>query len=266
VLVPALLDLPGGPLVDLGDFALRAARAGTLSASQLGSAAYCQDLATRLRGLTAARSKVAAEDPDAEALPDLDAELGLVLDLAGFVGGPALIPELEAALALPSPRLVTLAVASLLRRGAAVPDEVIVRLAAEPSTLELLYRVLQSFAATDRIPPALRTRDAFAASEMVGWLAHPNELGQPPAALERMATFEHGEGDEAKVLYVWRFQPNAGDAWMAGISGPYPAQPPEGPLSGESTFSRFEPWAQHDAEGHAAAILETLDGWAQARS
>jgi hypothetical protein len=264
VLVPALIDLPGGPLVDLGDFALRAARGGTLSAAQLGSASYCQDLAGRLRGLISERSKVPTEDP--EALQDLDAQLGLVLDLAGFVGGPDQIPELEAALALPAPRLVTFAVGSLFRRGAAVPDEVIARLAAEPSTLELLYGVLKGFGATERIPPALRTRDAFAAAEMVGWLSHPNELGQAPAALERMAVFEHGQGDDAKLLYVWRFQPNAGDAWMAGVSGPYPAQAPEGPLSGESTFSRFEPWDQHDAQGHAAAIMETLDGWAKAQS
>jgi hypothetical protein len=66
------------------------------------------------------------------------------------------------------------------------------------------------------------------------------------------------------VLYVWRFRAEAGGPWLAGLSGPYPLRPPEGPLGGLATFSRFEAWELHDAEGHAKAVLETLKGWARA--
>ena len=65
------------------------------------------------------------------------------------------------------------------------------------------------------------------------------------------------------VVYVWRFR-TGDEPWLAAISGIYPASPPEGPISGSDTFSRFAPWDSASAEEHALAILEHLAEWRRA--
>ena len=87
------------------------------------------------------------------------------------------------------------------------------------------------------------------------WLAHPGELGREPDALERMAVLAR----EGQVVYVWRFRIGR-KPWQAAVSGPYPADA-VGPLAGESTFSRFDPWAGKTAEEHARTIDKTLADW-----
>jgi len=59
---------------------------------------------------------------------------------------------------------------------------------------------------------------------------------------------------------VFRF--HGGDGlWKAAMAGPYLANAPEGPLHGQSTFSRFERWESKTAEEHAMAIFDNLADW-----
>jgi hypothetical protein len=95
---------------------------------------------------------------------------------------------------------------------------------------------------------------------MVQWLKYPTELGREPDVLEKMATFDaHREGGPV-VLYVWRFSDHEGRL-CAAVSGPYPRDGVPGPVSGASTFSRFERWETATAAEHAQAVLDTLREW-----
>jgi hypothetical protein len=203
-LFPALLEVPGGPSIELGDLLIRALRGGLD--------------------------------------PALVASAPLVRDLG---------PHIEA-----------FAVAAMLRRKEVVADATIARIAADPSVRAAFHQQLEGLGATGRIPPQHRTRDAFAAADMVEWLSHPGELGRPPHALEQMAVFEGKRNDEDVALYVWRF--HGGDGrWKASVSGLYTVPAPEGPVHGQSTFSRFEDWDARSPQGHAMAILGTLREWAR---
>lgn len=258
LLFPAILDAAGVPVLDAGNLLLIALRGGGLDPAQVAGSAFVSGLAARIDALAAT-----AAAPTDDEMP----RLALALDLAGFVGGDDVVAALDRALTVPVSWPAAFAVASSLRRGRPVDDEVIARVAGDHATRATLYALLreQGPAAVARMPAATRTRDAFAAADMVGWLAHPGELGQPPDRLEQMAIFGAKRGAADVVLYVWRFQ--LGDApWKASVSGPYSANPPEGPIHGNSTFSRFEAWDAQSAEAHAGAILDTLDAWAADRA
>lgn len=151
-----------------------------------------------------------------------------------------------------------------LRRGDKVPGAAVARVAGEASVRARLWSLLKPLGASDLIPPKWRTRDAFAEADLVEWLSHPSELGHPPDKIEKMAVFTAKQKDEDVVLYVWRFRTGKDD-WKAATSGLYPTRSPEGPLHGRETFSRFDPWSAHDAEGHAATALETLREWSRVK-
>ena len=253
VLFPALLDAKDAPATRLTDLLIAALQGRHLDPARLAQTEVALTLGERIDELLASKEETAI------------GELAARLDLAAHLGGESVVPRLRAALAHPHAWPRAFAVLSLLRRGMAVPDDAIARVAADPATRGIFYRLTKEVGATARIPEAYRTRDAFAESDMVGWLSHPGELGQPPKAIEKMAVFEVEKGDERVVLYVWRFQSEESAVWKASVSGPYPVNPPEGPLSGPSTFSRFDPWDKCTAEEHASAVLKTLSEWAAAR-
>lgn len=263
-LFPDLLEIPGGPFIELADVALRALRGGTLPPGHLETSDQVRELGIRLATLlerhAVLRGRAAESLSDAER--SVSPTLAVLLDLAGFVGGPGVLPPLRAAARLPDAWPAMFAIVSLLRRGEPISGDAIARVAADASVRATLWSLLQPLDACHLVPAELRSRDAFAEADMVGWLAHPNELGRAPDALERMAVFSGKLEDEDLVLYVWRFRADE-DTWKAAISGPYPVNPAEGPLHGTATFSRFDPWDAHDAAGHAAEALATLRDWSR---
>lgn len=258
VLYPALLEVPAGPEVNLVDGLLQALRVGTYDVTTLKGSALESNLAARLGTLRLQASGV--DDAAAEAR-SLYAAL---LDLAGFVGGADVVEALHASLSVGDPWPVTFGVVSLVRRNESVDDEVFARLGAVDHVRVPLYELLARLGKQHLLPASARTRQAFAAAEMVGWLAHPNELGRPPAALELMerAPFEH-EGRPVEV-FLWRFL-DGKQQWLAATSGPYPLDAPEGPLAGSLTFSKFERWDARDPQGHLESIRRTLAEWAARR-
>jgi hypothetical protein len=258
VLYPALLEVPGGPEVNLVDGLLQALRAGTYDVLGLKGSALESNLAARLETL---RLEASGLDDAAAEARSLYAAL---LELAGFVGGADVVKALHASLSVGDPWPVTFGVVSLVRRNEPVAAEVFSRLGAVDHVRVPLYELLGGLGKRHLLPASARTRQAFAAAEMVGWLAHPNELGRPPAALELMerARFEH-EGRPVEV-FLWRFL-DSKQQWLAATSGPYPLDAPEGPLAGNLTFSKFERWDARDPQGHLESIRTTLAAWAAAK-
>jgi hypothetical protein len=260
-LFPALLEAPGAPSIELGDLLLRALRGKTLDPGRVADAPMVRDLAPRIDALLARSRELRGRarddvDPD-DAAQAVRRELVMLLDLAGFVGGD-LRDTLRAATELPDTWPAAFAVVSTLRRNGEVESATIARIASDHATRAAFYSLLRELGATERIPAELRSRDAFAAADMVEWLSHAGELGRPPEALEKMAVFEarRSKGEHV-LLYVWRFRV-ADRPWLASFSGPYPASGREGPLHGSDTFSRFERWDAMSAEKHALAILKNL--------
>lgn len=185
-------------------------------------------------------------------------EAGVLLDLVAWIGDDEMLATARRGLVLKDPWLVTFAAVALAARGEDV--RAALRLAAaSDETRATLWHALAAHGLQALFPAEHATRNAFAAADMVGWLAHPSELGHPPNELELKQIFE-SDGDEPSVFYVWRFRTRQ-RPWTAATSGPYPADAPVGPLHGESTFSCFEPWRARTPEGHALQALGTLDAW-----
>ena len=243
-LFPEILEARDAPVAALLNLALQGLHSGSLNGSNLERSAPLRRLPALLRD---------ERDEPIRAL---------YLAIAGFVGSEAVIDPLRAAADGASPYPASFAIASLLRRGHEVPDQAIERVAADLRERATIYRLLSELNATDRIPSSYRTRDAFAETDMVGWLSHPGELGEPPEALERMGVLDTTKNREPLVLYLWRFKTKTSE-WMAAVSGPYPACPPKGPLHGASTFSRFEVWDSKTPQEHVTEILGNLAEWEQ---
>lgn len=262
VLFPALLNTEGYPQIELGDVLLSALRMDRIQPAAVADTELSRGLTARLDALLAKLTEL--READEEGASRVARELAMKLDLAGFVGDKETIaPTLQRAAALPESWPAAFAVASLIRRGEEVAEADIARIAGDHSTRNALYSLLDGLDATARIPEPLRSRDAFAAADMVEWLSHPGELGRPPDAIEQMEVYDATRDGEPVVLYVWRFR-TGDDPWLAAVSGIYPAAPPEGPLGGNDTFSRFEAWDSQSAEQHALAILDNLAEWHRA--
>lgn len=260
--LPKLLDVRGDdrPTTDLGDLTLRALRSGSLQPASIETTSMVQELPGRIDDLLTRiaqdRGNDAHDDESAAAVH----ELAMLLDLAGFVGGDLAARRIQRAFDLPETWPVTFALTSAVRRKLDLPAAVVTRVGKDPETRSTLYGLLRDLGASDRIPAEYRSRDAFAEADIVGWLAHPNELGHAPTDIEKMATFTATHEGQEVELYVWRFRCE-GEAWQAATSGPYATTGPEGPLSGPSTFSMFEDWDTKTPEEHAMSVLDTLAEW-----
>ena len=158
------------------------------------------------------------------------------------------------------------------------PDPAAVRsLAADPVTRNALYDAMAGAGKAALFPPEFRTRQAYAESDLVYWLAHPNELRKAPDQIQ-LAQVVTMAGDAGPVeYYLFRFRMNephfaASKGWMAGVSGPYargggvPGEAPGG------TFSELEPFDARTPQDHvrlfhekaaAAGALEALKGQGQ---
>lgn len=264
ILFPDLLEAKQAPMVSLGDMLIRALHGEHLDPERLEGSEIETSLTARIDALVAEVEKNRGGKRSGDSVNAIG-ELAMRYDLAGYIGPPGVIVRLHQALALPETWACMFAIVSLLRRKAEVPHEPIVRVAKDPATRATLYVLLKDLGVTSRIPAEYRTRDAFAEANMVEWLSHPGELGEPPAAIEKMAITNTRHRDKDVSLYVWRFRAHDGK-WKAGVSGPYDIDAPEGPLRGSATFSRFDAWEKCSAEEHASAVLKTLQEWAKAHA
>jgi hypothetical protein len=124
----------------------------------------------------------------------------------------------------------------------------------------MLFVLLRDVGRLDLFPEKWRTREAFAAANMVNWLLYPTELGHEPDELRRMAVFTSLQPEGERAIYVWKFRTGQGP-WYAGISGPYERNGDPVPLQGDLTFSRFDEWDAATVEEHVEAVVKTLAEW-----
>lgn len=185
--------------------------------------------------------------------------LGAALDIIGWIPG-ANLDSTKEALDFTDNQIRMFAMGALLRQGNEPSPELLEELAASHAIRNNFFYLLKSRDRLDLFPPDLLTLDAFAASEMVGWLSYPSELGEPPKELELIARICGEEEGIKKVAYLWRFSTEDGKHF-AGMSGSYDVQAEIGPVFGDHTFSAFNEWDSMSKEKHIEAIVQTLEDW-----
>lgn len=254
VLFPDLLVTAGKHIGDVTDALVEAIEDRKLAIADLDIAPLAPLVTRELAAVLPKVRKAYARNRYSERYQSLRRGCGTWLDLAGYLAAP-IDALLATASKLRDPRLAMLAALASLRRGRRVAARVIERAAASDETRADLWRGLAALGsrALAKFPRRYRTWDAFAAAEMVRWLAHPNELGRAPDELEQMAVLTR----RGKALYVYRFRADS-RTWYAAICGPFARRGAPAPVYGPATFSQFEAWTKRTAEGHAAAILATL--------
>jgi hypothetical protein len=259
ILFPSLLEVAGEHFLDVGSVALGALATGKLSSAALGGLVPIvgKRLTATLDEIEPLQQNAGIAWRFADEYAPLRSDAGFLCDLAGWLSDTSFEAELLRATRLSDPWPTLFATIALLRLGRAVDDASIARVASSNETRAIMFSQMDQLGRLSRFPIAQASLDAMAAADMVNWLKFPTELGREPDQLEKMATFD---SDEGLRLYVWRFTGHAGE-WAAAVSGPYEIDAPPGPVSGESTFSRFEAWESATAEEHAARAVETLQEW-----
>jgi hypothetical protein len=148
------------------------------------------------------------------------------------------------------------------------PDPGAVRaLAADPETRNALYDALEGAGKQGFFPEEFRTREKFAESDLVCWLAHPNELRGAPDEIRLMkAVTVEAAGGGPVEWYCFQFRTNephwaAKRGWMVGASGPYlkdgAAVPKERP---GGTWSELEAVGGKGAEAWVNGFHERAGG------
>ncbi len=195
-------------------------------------------------------------------------DCGVLLDLMGYVKLPEIVAELQKALLLKDTKLKGFAVVSLLRQGIEVDSLTSLNVASDPVIRNFFYNELQTLGKLSNYPNEFRTQEAFAESDMVGWLTFGTELERAPDEIELMKTVSIDTKTEDGVLdyFIFRFrtfEPHwaAKDGWMAGISGPFLRKETPSTKSYGDTFSSFEKWDSKTPEEHLGDIRERLSQW-----
>ncbi len=266
VLFPVIFERAGELQVDVGNILLAALAEDRLPASTIDELAP-HALRSLESAIEQARPFQRAEGIEwrfEEEYAQARSEAGFFADLMGTIKAKEAIPLLRAALELHDPWIKLFAATSLLRLEGDVKSSMIESIAACHETRAILFSLLDRLGQLGSFPAEQATLDAFAAADMVEWLKFPTELGREPESIEKMATFETEDASGTLVLYVWRFIGHE-DEWVAATSGMYEKEGVPGPVQGSATFSRFEPWDDKDAEGHAQAILDTLESWSRSK-
>ncbi|MGO9258681.1 MAG: hypothetical protein ACLQU1_20525 [Bryobacteraceae bacterium] len=175
----------------------------------------------------------------------------VLLDLMGYLPAAHVAPSFEEALALADPRLKCFAITSLLRHGHTVDPRQIEAVAASHEMRMIFWIGLRRLGMEWLMPERWSAPEQLAASDLVRWAAHPNELGVPPEEIELMERFlVAGEIHAKDEVYLFRFReyprPWApGEGWMAGIAGPIR----DGQAQG-SPWSSFKPWDSMSPREH----------------
>jgi hypothetical protein len=200
-------------------------------------------------------------------------ECGVLLDLMGYVKTPEIITELTQALAFADTKLLGFVVISLLRQGHDVERAVIRSVASDPTMRIWIYEMLTRLEKLPMFPEDMKTQEAFAESDMVGWLTFGTELGRAPDEIELMKTISLDTETEQGILdyFVFRFRtfpPHwaAKDGWMAGVSGPFLRKDSPSARSYGETFSSFSQWESATAEEHLGDVHEILQRWREYHS
>lgn len=194
---------------------------------------------------------------------------GLYLDLVGTIGDRRDLALLRSTAKLKDPWVVLWAAVGLRRFGDRSAAAALKRAAADPLARYSAYWALKSRGWLADFPAAFNTQPLLAEAEMVDWLNHPGELGEPPDEIQLIETRTYEAEDGECDLFVFRFRKEeAGQTepatWKIGVAGPYLKKEQPTLSSLGFTFSRFEDEDDASIEDHVAEIEETLVGWMEA--
>lgn len=195
---------------------------------------------------------------------ELRNQIGLLLDIFGYLEVSKVLPLLEEALNFKDNRLRFFAVSSLLRFGISVEQRVIDEVAADMEMRNFLFKTLKDYNRTNKFPREHLNQHAFAESEMISWLIYPTELGHMPSEIECMEVItRYDEYLGAIDYYVFRFKSDEPEwednGWMAGISGYYIKENYPTSVANGYTFSAFESWDSMTAKEHLERAFELID-------
>jgi hypothetical protein len=274
VYFPALLDFAAGPSeFEICAALLAACEAGALTPAQLAlHTGKVLAIWNRLR--EAVRSAQTGAKPGwfwEDDYQELRGRAGLVLDIFGYLPSGEVRTELQAALQFADPKLKLLAAVSLLRAGERVPEGVIEEVAASAECRNWLHSSLAKMGKGASYPAKWNTQQAFAESEMVGWLVFPTELGRPPDDIELMRVVSQSFREGVFDWYLFRFRTRephwaAEKGWMAGVAGPFRRADAPSPTSYGDTFSSFDKWDSMSPDDHVRSVRELIEEWQQRHS
>jgi hypothetical protein len=130
-----------------------------------------------------------------------------------------------------------------LASAAIIDGKDVISLAANPSTRQALFGILEAFNRTDLFPRAYYSVERSAESFLVNWLEFPTELNAQPDEIQFFTSVTLHEEQETFEYLVFKYRkapPPKGlsDHWMWGVAGPFgpESKPYEIPLR---VFSRF---------------------------
>ncbi len=145
------------------------------------------------------------------------------------------------------------------------PDAVakVAEFAGDPATRNHLFATLQDMGRADAFPPAYRSLENVAESDLVNWLSHANELGTAPAQTELVRPVRIEEGAKTGSFFLFRFRVDPSHwafekGWMAGVAGPYWDGGEVPAVAASGTFSELEPFAAKTEEQHVDFLRQAL--------
>jgi hypothetical protein len=133
-----------------------------------------------------------------------------------------------------------------LRANREVPAADIAPLAARPHLRRLLFGMLRQCEKVELFPEEHLGRRSQAEAALVYWLMHPNELQDPPADLQHVATLSRDVQGKKAEFEIFRYKMPAGhwagSEWILGLAGPFFAgdAPYAGVATGWSVASETE--------------------------
>lgn len=261
LLFPKLLWEAGPHFADVMNFMNVCLEGGTLAPAALAPASdWASSAASKLLDLVEPLQQNSGKQWRwGEECGSKRSQLGVFLDLLGIIPDVSMQPCVRA-VQLKDPLCVLFAVVSMLKKNMPPPNEAIQLAADSLETRVSLYDQLGRLGRRDLFPETLMTFESFAAASMVEWLLYPSELGYEPTELDLIAKVSGMRQDKQVIVCLWKVTREDGPDFAA-VSGPYAADAPIGPVSGDNTFSNFTEWDSRTPHEHLSEVVETLDRW-----
>lgn len=214
-------------LLDLANHAIRSRRLSDhpMRGRELELRRLLSDVVIRLEKLERDPAQFGSQVKDVQKVLSEGISLAISLcDALGLIGNVAAVQSLSQAMELSHRRVQVEAAAALIRLGDPRGEQRLVALAADPVARLRAVQYAEELDILDAIGQEHRYPLALAESELVSWLASPENFGVPPSSIQNIdcRTLYWPGYDEPRdcALFQFRYQLPAGDYSNIGISGP----------------------------------------------
>jgi HEAT repeat protein len=175
--------------------------------------------------------------------------------LSHFPNETASRQVLDLALEDEDPEIKLSAAIARIHAGAAPDPKILLDLAANYRTRNSLYLQLMGSEQQNAFPDSFLTQEAFAESDLAGWINAQPEPALFPKKMEIAGRYPLDPTDESEGGYVYLIKFNMGYGWLAGISGPQPLDTTLVIPSGYLTNSFFKRWSAQKPEEHIEELM-----------